>query len=84
MKRAIVTMKESIVKLSAVLFVLAAPVIIHAQVPDPTDGGQPAGPDAPFDDKMSLVFLVIGVAFAAVIVMQEMKKRRRLQGNNVK
>ena len=83
MKRAIITMKSSVVKLLAVLFVLAAPVLSYGQPPLPDDGGEPIGPDAPFDDKMSLVFLAIGVVFAAVIVMQEVKKRRKLQGSNV-
>jgi hypothetical protein len=84
MKRAMITMRERLIQLSAVLVVLAMPVLSYAQPPDPTDGGEPVGPDAPFDGNMSLVFLVLGVVFAAVIVMQEVKKRRTLQGTNVK
>jgi hypothetical protein len=84
MKKLMITTNAGVVKLLALLFVLAAPVLSYGQPPLPDDGGEPIGPDAPFDDKMSLVFLAIGVVFAAVIVMQEVRKRRKLQGTNVK
>ncbi|MFT3680886.1 MAG: hypothetical protein QM791_11475 [Ferruginibacter sp.] len=46
-------------------------------------GGEDQNPDAvPFDGNMNLVFLGIGVLFAVLIVWQEMKKRKKLQGTS--
>ncbi|MFT3679550.1 MAG: hypothetical protein QM791_04715 [Ferruginibacter sp.] len=48
-------------------------------------GGEDQNPDAvPFDGNMNLVFLGIGVLFAVLIIWQEIRKRRKLQGSNVK
>ena len=73
-------MKNMISKAIAFVCVLVIPAISFCQPPGPGD----ESPDAPFDDNMNLVFLVIGITFAAVIIWQEVSRRRKLQGNEVK
>ena len=72
--------QPKLTKLLALFSVLVLPVVSYCQPPDPVDGN----PDVPFDDNMNIMFLIIGVAFAGVIVWQEVRKRRKLQGSNVK
>jgi hypothetical protein len=64
------------------IFGIVIPAISYSQLPGPEDGE--VGPDVPFDKDMNLVFLVIGVLFAAVIVWQELRRRRKLRGADAK
>ena len=80
MKMSLLNMQAKLTKLFAALCVMLLPVVSYCQPPDPTD----ENPDVPFDDNMNIVFLVIGVVFAAVIVLQEVNKRKKLSGHNVK
>jgi hypothetical protein len=73
-------MKNMINKIIAFVCVMVLPAISFCQPPGPGD----ENPDVPFDDNMNLVFLFIGITFAAVIVWQEMSRRRKLQGTDVK
>jgi hypothetical protein len=80
------TMKNAMIKakhyLAMLLMTVIIPAVSQAQLPGPEDGE--VGPDVPFDKDMNLVFLIIGVLFAAVIVWQELRKRKRLQGSQAK
>ena len=77
MKKNVMKLKAMPAKLFAMMItVLVLPAISYCQPPDPADGN----PDVPFADNMNIVFLIIGVAFAAMIVWQEIKTRRKLQG----
>ncbi len=79
-------MKNAMIKakhyLAMLLMTVIIPAVSQAQLPGPEDGE--VGPDVPFDKDMNLVFLIIGVLFAAVIVWQELRKRKRLQGSQAK
>ena len=77
MKKSVMNMQAKLTKLFAVLCVMLLPVVSYCQPPDPTD----ENPDVPFDSNMNIMFLIIGVGFAAIIVFQEMRKRRKLQGS---
>ncbi|HMP22445.1 MAG TPA: hypothetical protein PKC39_15910 [Ferruginibacter sp.] len=79
-------LKQAIIqKLQGMLLLVCSivlPAIGYSQPPGPEDGE--VGPDVPFDSNMNLVFLVIGVLFAAIIVWQELKRRRTLKGVDAK
>ena len=55
------------------LFMLS-PMLAISQEPGGPGDGPPTG-DVPFDDNMNLVFLLVGVAFAAFVTIRQLRKR---------
>lgn len=81
MKKSVQKIQALFTKLFAMLVVLVAlPAISYCQPVEPVDDN----PDVPFDNNMNIMFLITGVLFAGVIVWQEIRKRRKLQGSDVK
>ena len=81
MKKSAMKIRDMMSKLFAMLIAMViVPAVSYCQPPDPTDGN----PDVPFDDNMNIMFLIIGVTFAGIIVWQEMRRRRKLAGTDVK
>ena len=64
----------------AAVCILLLPALSFSQTgpPGPTDTEPPS--DVPFDSTMNLVFVIMGVLFAAFIIYQEVKRRRLLEG----
>jgi hypothetical protein len=76
MKKSILTNYLPILILMAFLIVL--PLLGIAQDPPPSspNGGiQPTGDAVPFDDNMNLVFLIAGLAFAAVVTVKQLRSK---------
>ena len=81
MKKSAMKIGGLVTKLFAMLIaVVIVPAVSYCQPPDPVDGN----PDVPFDKNMNIMFLIIGVTFAGIIVWQEVKRRRKLAGTDVK
>ncbi len=75
-------MKKSFVSSSLLLLMLLAlfvlsPILAISQGPGGpgNGGGPPTGDAVPFDDNMNLLFLVVGVAFAAFVTIKQLRKR---------
>ena len=76
-------MKKSFVSSSLPLlmllaFLILSPVLAISQTGPGgpgNGGGPPTGDAVPFDDHMNLVFLVVGVAFAAFVTIKQLRKR---------
>ena len=64
-------MKRKANQIVVMLLVLVIPAISLAQ-PGPGPGG-PEG--VPLDDNMNLVFLLVGIAFAAFVTLSQLRKR---------
>ena len=64
-------MKRKANQILVMLLVWVIPAISLAQ-PGPGPGG-PEG--VPLDDNMNLVFLLVGVAFAAFVTIKQLRKR---------
>ena len=64
-------MKRKANQILVLLLVWVIPAISIAQ-PGPGPGG-PEG--VPFDDNMNLLFLVIGLAFAAFVTIKQLRKK---------
>lgn len=62
--------KTKLIQFFAAVCLMIAPAISYCQPPDPTD----ENPDVPFDDNMNLVFLAIGLLFAAVVIVKRLRK----------
>lgn len=46
-------------------------------IPGPGEGGGGGSPDGvPFDSNMNLIFLAIGLLFAAVVVIKQVQKKK--------
>lgn len=65
-------MKRKANQILVLLLVWVVPAISFAQPPGPGPGGAEG---VPFDDNMNLVFLVVGVAFAAFVTIKQWRKR---------
>ena len=65
-------MKRKANQILVMLLVWVVPAISFAQTPGPGPGG-PEG--VPLDDNMNLVFLLVGVAFAAFVTIKQLRKR---------
>ena len=75
-------MKKSFVSSSLPLlmlltFLMLSPILAISQGPGGpgNGGGPPTGDAVPFDDHMNLVFLVVGLAFAAFVTIKQLRKR---------
>ena len=64
-------MKRKANQILVLLLVMVVPAISLAQ-PGPGPGG-PEG--VPLDDNMNLLFLVVGIAFAAFVTIKQLRKR---------
>jgi len=62
----------------AFAFAMMIPVAAICQgIPGPGDGGTGGSPDGvPFDSNMNLIFLAIGLLFAAVVVIKQVQKKK--------
>ena len=67
--------KTKLIQFFAAVCLMLAPVVSFGQPPLPDDGGEPIGPDAPFDANMSLIFLAVGLLFAAVVIVKRLRKK---------
>jgi hypothetical protein len=67
--------KKALAKMLVLACTVMVPAIGFCQPPGPGDDS----PDVPFDSNMNLAFLALGLVFAAVVVVQEHKKRRELK-----
>ena len=65
-------MKRKANQILVLLLVWVVPAISFAQPPGPGPGGAEG---VPFDDNMNLVFLVVGLAFAAFVTIKQLRKR---------
>ena len=65
-------MKRRANQFLVLLLVWAVPAISFAQPPGPGVGGADG---VPFDDHLNLLFLVVGIAFAAFVTIKQLRKR---------
>ena len=65
-------MKRRANQFLVMLLVWVIPAISFAQPPDPGPGGADG---VPLDDNMNLVFLVVGIAFAVVITVKQLRNK---------
>jgi len=74
-------LKKKIAAALTVCFLLALPIIGFSQSPAPANGNgqgvddplEPVG--VPFDDTINLLFLSIGLSFAAVVNIKQWRKK---------
>lgn len=62
--------KKKLIQFFALVCLMIVPAVGFCQPPDPVDGN----PDVPFDENMNLVFLAIGLLFAAVVIVRRLRK----------
>ena len=62
--------KTKLIQFFAAVCLMIVPAVSFCQPPDPVD----ENPDVPFDDNMNLVFLAIGLLFAAVVIVRRLRK----------
>ena len=65
-------MKNKLIQKLLTLHVAIIPACCFAQAPGPGEGGADA---VPFDDNMNLLFLVVGIAFALMIMVKQLRKK---------
>ena len=65
-------MKRKANQILVLLLVWVVPAISFAQPPGPGPGGAEG---VPFDDHMNLLFLVVGLAFAAFVTIKQLRKK---------
>jgi len=72
-------MKSIKIQLFASAMLLLSPFMSFGQAPDPGPGGPegPGGPAVPFDDNMNLLLLAVGIAFAVMITIKQLRKKQR-------
>jgi hypothetical protein len=72
---AILNLKKKLTYLTVAACLLANPFVALAAPPDPGAGaGNPDG--VPFDSNMNLMFLAVGVVFAAFVLVKQIQKRK--------
>lgn len=67
-------LKARLTNLFVTAALLAAPAIGICQGPPPPNEGG-GNPEVPFDGTMNLIFLTVGVLFAAFIVVRQYRKK---------
>ena len=65
-------MKRKATQILVLLLVWVVPAISFAQPPGPGPGGAEG---VPFDDNMNLLFLVVGIAFAVLVTVKQLRKK---------
>ena len=65
-------MKRRANQFLVLLFVWVVPAISFAQPPGPGPGGADG---VPFDDHLNLLFLVVGIVFAVLVTIRQLRKK---------
>ena len=70
-------MKRRANQIIVLLLVLVIPALSFGQTTDPVPGPPPGGGEGvPFDDNMNLVFLMLGVAFAVLVTLKQLRRKK--------
>jgi hypothetical protein len=73
MKFTALSLKKALTNVAVSAALLATPLIGICQPPAPNEGG--GNPEVPFDSNMNMIFLAVGVLFAVIITLRQLRKR---------
>ena len=77
LKAIVPTLSKKVSKVFVLFVTLAIPMLGMAQIGNPgnpgDDGTNPDG--VPFDGRMTVIFLVVAIVFAAIVTVRAMRKK---------